>query len=177
MTRSAGGGAITEICNVSECIAKAPPDWESRWDFNDACCYNSESEALATVPASDDGKYELFAYRMFPFEFVKVRRRTLDLPDAFDLDMCPVVPELDLSGFRVIGYDVAGAPIGHLGFNCSPLSCNGMCGQFPVNRFCLIEDLETAFSVADEFGRIEPEPGPFYLYQVLRKRSDRWHHT
>jgi hypothetical protein len=165
-----------EICSLSECLCKAPPGWEKRWDFNDACCYNSEAEALATIPPGDENKYQLFAYRMLPIEFGKTERRMLALPDEFGLKpLRPIAPELDLDDYQSVGYDIAGGPLSALwGFNHSPLSCNGMSSEVPVNRFWLIDDLESALRVADDFARTEPEPGPYYVYEVLRKKSDRW---
>lgn len=167
-----------EICSISECLTKAPPNWEQRWDFNRASCYNSEAVALATVPADEADHYALFAYRMFFIEFGKDNYKPLPLPDALNSGLEEIAPEPDLSAYCSIGYDIAGGPVGNwIGFSCSPLSCNCMSSQYPVNRFWLVDDLARAVRVAEDFGRIEPEPGPFYLYEVLRKRSSGWQPT
>lgn len=65
---------IAEICSVSDCISDAPPKWEDRWNFNRFCCYNSEEEALGTVPTGEAATirtghkvpYELFALKEIP---------------------------------------------------------------------------------------------------------------
>lgn len=87
-----------------------------------------------------------------------------------------------LKKYVAIGYDLAGGPslsvhgepvYDVLGFGCSPLSCNGRAAEFNVNRYCLIDNLEKAIRAGEHFGRTEPEPGPYYLYQVFRRPSER----
>jgi hypothetical protein len=169
-----------EICSVSEHISSAPPGWDSRWDFNDASCYNSEAEALATVPQDQADAYDLFAYRILPVKFDTTGRQPIMLPEAMNSGIGGIAPEPDLSDYVSVGYDIAGGPLPTtdyplvLGFSCSPLSCNAMSSEHAVNRFWLIDDFEQAIAVAEEFGRTEPEPGPYFVYQVLRKRSSRW---
>ena len=50
-----------------------------RWDFNAACCYDTEEKALATIPAGQEAQYELFAYRMFPTRFDTDGTHEIDL--------------------------------------------------------------------------------------------------
>lgn len=180
LIRIYGGQAkkVIEICSISECIAPGPPGWEARWDFNRAMCYDTEAIALAIIPEGQSDRYELFAHHMLPLEFIKAGQiRNLDL--RVDLvSGLPPLPESepDLSTYAMIGYDIAGGPVGEngMGFNCSPLSCSGCAEEHPVNRFCLIDDLSAAVEVARDFAETEPEPGPYYLYEILRKRSNRW---
>ena len=104
----------------------------------------------------------------------------MTLPQDFDVGIRQVTAEVNLDEYISIGYDIAGGPLpspeygSMLGFSCSPLSCNAMSDEHAVNRFWLIDELERAIQVAKEFGRTEPEPGPYYVYEVLRKRSPRW---
>ncbi len=55
---------------------------------------------------------------------------------------------------------------------CSPLSCNDMSPELPVNPCCLIDDFERAYEIAARFGSEvdSVEPGPYYLFQVFRRR-------
>lgn len=175
---------VAEICSVRDCMGHAPDGWEERRDFNEAACYDTEHAALATIRPGDDKAYELFAYRMFPLEFHKTGTRAIDVWEQWggvSTARPPVDP--DLHGYVWVGYDLAGGPkmdlpegrVSMLGFGCcSPLSCNGLAAEYEVNRYCLIDDLEEAIRAGEHFGRTEPEPGPFYLYEVLRKQSDRW---
>jgi hypothetical protein len=56
------------------------------------------------------------------------------------------------------------------GYGCSPLSCNYLAPFFPVNRYGLLDAIDAAFQIAQTFGREEPEPGPFVIIEVLRRR-------
>jgi len=168
---------VVEICSMSDCRAHTPPNWDGCWRFNSTGCFNTEGIALAAIPPGESDLYELFACRMFPVEFSKGEQvRKLNLKTDLLSDLPPLTdPEPDFSSYVAIGHDIAGGPIGRcLGFSCSPLSCNGCAADFPVNRYCLIEDLALAVEAAKNFAETEPEPGPYYLYEVLRKRSPRW---
>jgi len=58
------------------------------------------------------------------------------------------------------------------GFECSPLSCNLMALEVAVTRHCLVDDLEAARELARRFSVEEPEPGPYYVVEVLRAPAD-----
>jgi hypothetical protein len=78
------------------------------------------------------------------------------------------VPAEPIPGsFVSLGFDVANKTYSPF-FECSPLSCNGMAEEVPVNRSCLIETLEDAIAFAERCAREEPEPGPYYVLEVLR---------
>ena len=59
-------------------------------------------------------------------------------------------------------FDGPGSP----SFFCSPLSCNGMAAAYPVNRSCLVDDLETAVTMARDFATGNCEPGPYCVVEV-----------
>ncbi len=59
-------------------------------------------------------------------------------------------------------FDGPGSP----SFFCSPLSCNGMAAEYPVNRSCLVDDLETAVTMARDFATGNCEPGPYCVVEV-----------
>jgi len=54
-----------------------------------------------------------------------------------------------------------------LGFGCSPLTCNSMAENIPVNEFCLLDVLESALATAQRFEIEKPEPGPYFVIEVL----------
>jgi hypothetical protein len=54
-------------------------------------------------------------------------------------------------------------------FGCSPLSCCALAGEVGVNRHCLINDLDGALRLAQRWDQEEPEPGPYYVVQVLAR--------
>jgi hypothetical protein len=69
-----------------------------------------------------------------------------------------------------LGFDAVSKSISAF-FECSPLSCNNMAAEAPVNRFCLLETLAEAMALAEHCSRGEGEPGPYYVLEVLREAS------
>lgn len=85
--------------------------------------------------------------------------------DRLELEPPTVVPlPVEL---RSLGFDVVSKSVSD-GFECSPLSCNSMALELAVNRHCLVDHLEVAIAVATRFSVEEPEPGPYYVVEVLR---------
>jgi hypothetical protein len=60
--------------------------------------------------------------------------------------------------------------MGILGFECSPLSCNSIAAEYPVNAHCLLDDLAMAVAAAEHFSIEQPEPGMYYIAEVLAPR-------
>ena len=50
------------------------------------------------------------------------------------------------------------------------MSCNSMASEFTVNRHCLLATLEDALGAAARFSTEPPEPGDYYVAEVLE-----WH--
>ncbi|MBY0589225.1 hypothetical protein K2X85_18785 [bacterium] len=73
------------------------------------------------------------------------------------------------NGFRILGYDVVSSSSVGLSFQHSPLSCNHMAEEIPVNRYCLIDRLENSIAVARRFSIEQPEPGTYYVVEVWRE--------
>jgi hypothetical protein len=122
---------------------------------------------------SDESKsaFQLFAYRILPLLFdTSGIEKQITIDELFPADMAELPsdpPPCERLGYDVVERDVS---TGMLGFGCSPLSCNGMAENIPVNEFCLIDDLETALAAARRFGVEQPEPGPYVIVEVLAPR-------
>jgi len=159
-----------ELASVSECLSKRPPQWVNRWDFNRATCWNSEADALAPVPDDSKAEFRIFAYRALLLLFDSSGEgQAVTLGGLFPKELPDLPPGPAPPHYHSIGYDVVerNAAMGMLGFGCSPLSCNGMADSIPVNRFCLLDELETALAAARRFGIEKPEPGPYIIVEVL----------
>lgn len=167
----AWGGHIGEIASVSGCLSSYPPNWIDRWDFNRCACWNDEASALAAVPPASLADFRLFCYRLIPILFgASGDAATVSLDDLFPAGLPDLPSEPALPSYRSVGYDIVEAPLtlSVLGFGCSPLSCNGMAQEIPVNRFCLLDNLDTALAIAKRFGAEQPEPGPYLIIEVLK---------
>ncbi|MBC7834662.1 MAG: hypothetical protein H7Y88_06115 [Phycisphaerales bacterium] len=90
----------------------------------------------------------------------------------------PTALPLEAASFRFLGFDVVQGfddpPHGDAaprvlggGFGCSPLSCNTLCLQHPVNEYCLLSEWSDAVHAAREFAKAQPEPGSYYIFGVF----------
>ena len=162
---------VEEICSVSECFAKSPPDWVDKWVHNtDTWLFDTPEAAWSVVPASDGERYRLYAYRLLPTLFHESGEET-----EHPLPELTAVPIPD--GFSRLGYDAVVRDVGKTegelnippSFGCSPLSCNGMAEEYPVNRYCLVDGLDTAVPMARHFATGNCEPGPYCVVEVWRR--------
>ncbi len=158
---------VEEICSVSLCISDGPEDWVERWEHNDLGFYDSEALALDATEGKESG-FDLYAYRMYGLRF-----------DAGEVQTHPSPVKLacDLSAYEFLGHDAvsrsgAGVPNVQCFFECSPLSCNSGADVFSVNRHCLITELDNAYQACIEISKGKYEPGPYYLFEVYRRKED-----
>jgi len=157
---------VREICSVSECISSGPPDWIERWLHNEFGWFNHIRDALSVIPTGHEAEYRLFAYRLHPEVFRHDVRVPLTLPED-------VRPDRILATFHTLGFDSASKSIeSGLGLECSPLSCNSMAAEIGTNEFCLFPTLGEAVAGAEQFAREQPEPGDYYVVEVLESKPD-----
>ncbi|TRW89118.1 hypothetical protein FK535_02330 [Mycolicibacterium sp. 018/SC-01/001] len=159
---------ITDVCSVSEHLSPGPPDRFDRLVHNTAGAYDTEALAWSVVPEAERSAYTLFAYRAMCVRF--------DGGDSEPWSPADEWPGLsavaDLSTYVSIGYDIVNTSIG-MWFDCSPLSCNSIAEEHPVNAHCLIDDLEVATGLARVFANdgAHVEPGPYHVVEVLWRPS------
>jgi hypothetical protein len=121
---------------------------------------------------SSEPRWQLFAYRLFPTVFVSGKPQALSFAG---LEVDPLPPD-----YERLGYDPVSAhpypPDEDTGFcqsfghsSLSPC-CNGLCGDIPVNRFCLLDTAAEGLRRAEEFANGGGEPEPYVLAEVWRKR-------
>ena len=167
--------SVNDVCSVSDCIYPRADDWASPLNLNRAGLHNDERSAMRTIQAGQKADFDLFAYRIVPTEFARNSpSRERPVLAMFVGDGEEISPEPDLKLFEFLGYDPVSSQFAEQGtiyFECSPLSCNDCAGEHPVNSHCLISDRESAMQVAQSFADTDPEPGPYFVVEVWRKRS------
>jgi hypothetical protein len=131
------------------------------WVHNERRWYNSPELAWSVVPEADRSRYRLFAYRLLESYFHKGEERPLVVPG--DVQVVPVPPSYGRLGYDAVSKFMESV----LGFECSPLSCNSMANELPANKFCLFGSLDEAVQAARRFSVEEPEPGDYYVVEVL----------
>jgi hypothetical protein len=152
---------VREICSVSTCISSGPENWVHLWLHNDLGWFNRMSDAARAMPPGQKSHFRLFAYRIHPEVFTARGQVPLTVPEN-------VQPEPISDEFRSLGFDSASKSMASiLGFECSPLSCNGMAAEIGANEFCLFPRLTEAIAGAERFAAEQPEPGDYYVIEVL----------
>jgi hypothetical protein len=154
---------VEEICSVSTCISDGPDEWIEAWCHNELWVFDTPELAWSVVPAAARSEFELYAYKMFPAEFLQGQPQPFAIPP---LKVAPMPP-----AFERLGFDAVSRSCGS-SFECSPLSCNHMAGQVGTNRYCLVEDFDRALRLPSKFEAEKCEPGPYYIVEVWRQRPE-----
>jgi hypothetical protein len=152
---------VQEICSVSNCISPAPEGWIGHWRHNELGWFNTIADALSVVPEPERPHYRVFAYRLEPFVFRQGTRVEIAVPS--DVHPHPIGPDFVERGFDAANKSMPTV----LGVECSPLSCNYLATELTTNAFCLFPTYEAAVAGARSFSIDEPEPGDYYIIQVL----------
>lgn len=162
-----GETCVEEICSVSNCISRGPDNWIELWKHNTTWWLFDTGEVAWEVVKEDCHLYDMYAYRLLPVVF-----------DGTHASVIVVNSEAtgDLSDYEFLGYDPVSKEEGVAGFGHSPLSCNAGFKSYQVNRFCLLDDLDTAWRITGEIAcdskeKHTWEPGPYCLCEVHRKRK------
>jgi hypothetical protein len=153
---------VEEVCSVSSCVSDGPENWIDHWQHNAMWVFDTPELAWSVVPELTRNEFDLYAYRMFPVEFVEGK------PEPFEIPQSAVAPMP--ASFERLGLDIVNRTC-NSNFECSPLSCNSMADKETVSRYCLLDDVAVAFRLAAEFEAGGCEPGPYYVMEVWRQSS------
>ena len=175
-------GGAEEVCSVSRCIAAYPVGWDEEPfdppEFNRAHCLATADDARERILELERPASRIYALQMIPAVFVKDSSTPLIVSAEELYAQHSNLPELPADpnwrALERLGFDVTmfGSFDGSFwGWSCSPLSCNFMFQQYPVNRYCLVDDLSDAVNAAQDFAQTEPEPGPYVIVEVFRTRD------
>ncbi len=156
--------AVADVCSVSECMSPGPEDWISYWRHNEIWVYDTAETASSLITdRADRALFALLAYRILPLKFDVGNVKPLAVP-RLDVQELP-------ADFTFLGFDIVSRSQ-EAGFECSPLSCNGIAETVSVNDHCLVDDESTAIQLARDFSQqvSRCEPGPYYVIEVWRRQ-------
>lgn len=155
-----GKTGVTEVCSASDCISQPPP--ETQWSFNTSGCYTDPADAIASIPPGERSTYAAFAYWLVP--------GSTDPSQAFDARLPPLPNGPGPQDYNILGYDVVEIDASTIPvFGHSPLSCNYLARDIPVNKYCLVDSEDEAQRLAERFNREQPEPGTYFVVRVARE--------
>ena len=155
--------AVVDIYAVSDCMSDDFCDYISSWKHNGFWFFDSPAvlESVAEEKGVDLAGTVLFYYRSHPQQFDAERGVWEDYGPDPDIQTAVTPPtEAELLGYDVVTYHYQRGP------ECSPLSCNGIASEIPVNQHCLLDSLDDAVERLDSGIFNDAEPGPLRIIAV-----------
>jgi hypothetical protein len=154
------GLGLLDISSISCCVVPGPPGWIDRWDHNELGFFDTVAQVELVIPEGERHLYDVYGYRFLDQTFEAGQ------PGAWTP---PVALERTGAHFESLGFDAVSKSVSSF-FECSPLSCNYAARAVPHNEHCLFSSLKEAVTGALTFSMDNPEPGPYYVAEVLRQR-------
>jgi hypothetical protein len=154
---------VIDVLSVSGCVSPAFMDYINHWQHNGFWLFDTPA-AMGALAAAEG--VDLAGHRLFYYETL---RQAFDDGDGCWVDVEPepsvpvdvaVPPRAVLRGFDVVSFSMGNAP------ECSPLSCNGLAADIPVNAHCLMTDGNAARAAIDAGRFTHSEPGPYRIMAV-----------
>ena len=154
---------VKQICAVSNCISKEFCDYVTYWQHNRYWFFNSltKIEHVCHKAGLNLSAFTLFYYEGHDLQY-----------DAEAETWSPYLPECDFEtavdlpqnatrlGFDIVTYSTGTQP------ECSPLSCNHLAEEVPVNEYCLLDSMQEAIQLLESGACDNTEPGPFRVIAV-----------
>ena len=164
---------VNDVCSVADCVNDNVVDIQQAWKHNTFGLANTPEilRAMAIETGTNTNGAILFFYEAYEkeieadgweFDASRWRART-PTPSSSTPDAVERPPE---GCATLLGYDVL---VFEDFLSHSPLSCNGIAKDLPVNEHCLLGSLEEAVNVIDAgaFGG-GCEPGVYTIFSVYR---------
>lgn len=158
---------VAEVCSVSGCFSEPFADYTSFERHNGFWLFDRPDviERLAIDCGVDISGTRLFYYEAYEREYPwggfregVESWRDLKFPGLFPVDV-ELPSEKRLLGFDVIAY-------GDYSPECSPLSCNSVATNMPVNRYCLFSSFDEAKEAIDGDVFEGSEMGVYRIFAV-----------
>lgn len=155
--------SVTDIWSVSSCTSANFADYIKFWAHNGYWLFDSpeKMETIASRESIDLFKATLCYYEVHEDEFDEGQRSWSPIKPEQSFTTEVVRP----SRSTLVGYDVVTFSV-HTAPECSPLSCNSVATQLPVNDHCLLATFDEAKTALEAGVFDNSEPGPFRIFAV-----------
>ncbi len=155
--------AVADIYSLSGCVSRNFADYVNYWRHNGYWLFDSPSviEDIARQEGIDLTVATLFYYEAYKYEFDATTREWIAFgPEPSFITDVQSPTTKNLEGFDVVTFAAHTSP------ECSPLSCNSLATDIPVNEHCLFRTFAEA-KKALELGLFNrSEPGPYRIVAV-----------
>jgi hypothetical protein len=155
--------AVFDVYSLSNCISHDFADYINYWKHNGYWLFNSPEviEEIATNEGIDLSGTTLFYYEAYEEEFDEDSNKwSAFTPESEFATDVQVPRDKHLEGFDVTTFSFHTSP------ECSPLSCNSLATEIPVNEHCLFNTLAEAKEALWRGFFKNSEPGPFRIFAV-----------
>ena len=158
-------GNIKAVYSVSGCVSKNFTDYIPYWKHNDFWFFNTPAvmKEIAASELLDLSDMTLFYYEVHEDEYndeahcwepIQFERILPEPPNVISSQ------EKRREGFDIVSHSLQSNP------ECSPLSCNGLCKEIPVNQHCLFDSFDEARNALNCGALTNCEPGPYRIFAV-----------
>ncbi|WP_421868837.1 hypothetical protein [Motiliproteus sp.] len=156
---------VEAIYSLSGCVSEDFCDWIGHWKHNGYWLFDSPEvmEALAAANGIDLAGMTLFFYRFYHRQWNELTGSWEGFQPEASLPTQVKLPERAVAA----GYDVTSFSAQNAA-ECSPLSCNRMAQEIPVNSHCLLSSVEVAKRLIESGTFAHCEPGPYRIVEVCR---------
>lgn len=154
---------VVDIYSVSHCVSDNFANYFPFWRHNGYWLFNHPNiiRQLANENRFDMSGLKLFYYETHERQYDEEKKSWTEIkPEASCLTDVNVPTEKQLEGYDVVSFWSQAAP------EHSPLSCNNLAHDIPVNCHCLLQSFEEAKSHLESGRFDDSEPGPFRIFAV-----------
>jgi len=154
---------VVDVYSLSHCVSNDFADYINFWKHNGYWLFDSPKviEELATTENIDLSGTSLFYYEAYEFEFDENSNQWLTFkPEPLFATDVRIPTNMHLEGFDVTTFYAHTSP------ECSPLSCNSLATEIPVNQHCLFNTFAEAKNAIDGGLFKNSEPGPYRIFSV-----------
>lgn len=156
---------VRDIYSVSGCMSDDFCDYVSHWRHNGYWFFNSPADikSLASEVSINLDDHVLVFYCGYEKQYNAELGRWTSFEAIAEFPTQIIEPkQSELMGYDVVTYWAQNAP------EHSPLSCNHMAGEIPVNEHCLVDTAETLVELLESGQFDKSEPGPYRVIEVHR---------
>ncbi len=156
---------VRDVHSVSPHVSPDFTDYIPLWRHNGWWLFDEPEVpwAIAREAGLDLAALALFYYEYVPEEYDEASGTWRPFAPEPSIPVAVVPPaRTRLSGYDVVTFECRNAP------ECSPLSCNGLAAELPVNAHCLLDSPEAARAALAAGAFTNTEPGPFRIVAVHR---------
>ena len=154
---------VDDVYSLSGHVSQNFADYIRFWKHNGYWLFDSPAvmKEIARDNTIDLAGAALFYYEVFEEEFDEDAKAWRAFAPEASLPTNVEQPKsAQLQGYDVATFWARTSP------ECSPLSCNGLAQNLPVNRHCLFASLDEACQALRDGNFDKSEPGPFRIFAV-----------